>query len=63
MLLDLQGKVRSKLKVHGFTDSGSGTQPSQVVRDVAMVDASESGEEGAWRAVSVGYDGKVCISA
>lgn len=39
VLIDLAGKVRSKLKVHGGVVNGA--QSSEVVRDLAVVDDSE----------------------
>lgn len=57
-LIDLTGAVKSKFRAHGGTKDG--TELSGIVRDVAML-GSAGGPDG-WRAVSVGYDGRIQIS-
>jgi hypothetical protein len=58
-LVDLAGKVRAKLKAHGGLVNGA--QSSEVIRDLAIVDTTE--HDGRWRVVSVGYDGRVVVTA
>ena len=58
-LIDLTGSIKSKFRAHGGTSNG--TELSGIVRDVAMLGSADRPDS--WRAVSVGYDGRIQISA
>lgn len=64
-LIDLNGKIRSKLKVHGEMLNGMTT--SNIIRDLEVVERPVGEGEGhggpGWQVISVGYDSTIKLSS